>query len=129
MAWWNPLSWLDPTQGAANEAQVAAFVAKVKQDVAQAEAEAEAVYAWIGANGPQEIAEINSILQVVLSVVSVTDPRVAAAVAAVNAFTTALNTVVAAKNAGESITQALVDVYKKFKTMQAASASAVVSTL
>lgn len=114
---WNPFDWFKPGVIAANEAAVL-------QAIAKGEAEVEAIYSWIGANGPAIVSEINAIMVVVLQVASVADPRVAAAVTLVNAATVALNTLVAARLANENVAQAAVDAYKAIKAAQGAGAHA-----
>ena len=119
MSWYNPLSWFTG-EAAKNEAEILALIAKGEQD-------ADAVYDWLTSNGPTYLAEINAVMKVVLSVATVTDPRVAAAVTAINVATTLLNALVAAKAANETAWQAAVDAYKAVKTSQANSAAAVLA--
>lgn len=116
--------------GKVTEQEVALFLLHLKQGADTAAgsvlAGANAIYNFVADNGKTEILVINEVMSVVLQVASIADPRVALAVSAVNAFTVALNAVVAAKAANENFVQASIDAYKAFKNMQAASASATV---
>ena len=129
MSWYNPVSWFAGKTMAQNEAAVLQLVQQITNGIKVAEADANAAYAWIGANGPEIIVEVNNVMVIVLEIASIADPRVAAAVAAVNAFTAALNAVVKARGAEEDFVHAIVDAYKAFKDMQAHSAAAVASVI
>jgi len=101
------------------EADVINFLAKLHDD-------ADAAYAWVAANGPTIVKDIQIVMAIVTALGS-GNPAVASAVLAVNVFTSALNALVAAKGAGEDMFQAINDAYQALKKMQVASAQAVLA--
>jgi hypothetical protein len=122
---WNPLQWFSPPQIVADEQFVLSLVGKVVRAEQVAITDLNAGYAWIGQNGPGIISTISAIMQVVVAFAGASNPTVAAAVAAVNVATTALNTLVVAQNTGLGVANALVDAYKALKALQGAHVAAV----
>lgn len=103
------------------EADVVGYIKNLHDD-------ADAAYTWLATNGPA-IAADAKIIVAVLAEFGAGDPRIALAVAAINAFTVALNAVVAAKATGEGIYGAVTDAYKALKGAQAASAQAALAVV
>lgn len=124
MSWYNPLTW----NVQATEADVLKVAQQVSAAVAVAEKDLSVAYSWLGTNGPAIIKDINTVMIIVLEL-DAGDPRVIAAVAAINLFDAALNAVVLAKASGGNFAQALVDAYKAMKDLQSKSAVAAMAVV